>query len=195
MILTEVWVPGHPRTKGSLDPADMQDTPASKHWRALVAEAIRQDIALRRAEALEVGALEAAHACPTMRPVLVRLMCWVPRRGEPRTAPPVMPEPAIWSGAGDLDKLARNALDALAADSKNAAMNGGAFVNDNQVTRLVGEKYTARGDMPQGMLLVVESVTPAAHAAYANLAAAEVGRVRDERRRLMQRRRINDLAR
>jgi Holliday junction resolvase RusA-like endonuclease len=151
MILTEVWVPGHPRTKGSLTAKGgyVQDAAHSKRWRAFMAEQVRQDIALRTTGAVLAG----VHGVyPYAGPVAVWFVAWIPKGSTPGPD-----EPPIWHGAGDVDKLARNLLDALAADAKNAAMNGGVYANDNQVVRLSGEKFTARPEFgrPAGMLIQV----------------------------------------
>jgi Holliday junction resolvase RusA-like endonuclease len=87
-VLAAVWVPGVPRTKGSLD-ARMQDTPQSKRWRQLVAAELVRDGYLRRPGA-KIGR-PAGHAGPVaVRCVFVRA-----------------------DGKGDVDKLARCVLDAL----------------------------------------------------------------------------------
>jgi hypothetical protein len=156
MIITEVWVPGNPRTKGSL--LNNQDTLQSKRWRALMADQVRRDIARR----------SATHPGydPTMPPytgaVDVELVAFlaVPAaatRAEFLGGAPTRNAPAIWHNAGDVDKLARNVLDAIAADAKSAIMNGGAIMNDNQVIRLMAEKYAAAPD-EHGLWLRVETV-------------------------------------
>lgn len=154
MILTEVWVPGHPRTKGSLTVKGgyAADTAHSKRWRAFMAEQVRQDIALRRNSA----APALNEVWPYLGPVAVWFAAWLPK-GSGTAAPD---EPPVWYGAGDVDKLARNVLDALAADAKNATMNGGVYVNDNQVVRLSGEKFTASPELgrPPGMYLLVTAL-------------------------------------
>lgn len=138
MILTEVWVPGHARTKGSLH--NNQDTPNSKRWRALVAECVRKDIAVR--EYLCIGA-RGKPAMPYPGAVSVVMHVWLP------VADPIQGQ------AGDVDKLARNVLDAIAADAKSAIFNGGVIANDNQVTELKAFKWAAFGDLGHGLLLSV----------------------------------------
>jgi hypothetical protein len=148
MIITEVWVPGNPRTKGSL--LNNQDTPQSSRWRALMAKQVRRD--LERRNATHPG------YDPPMLPyegaVDVELVAFL---AVPSTVNDSIEVPAIWHNAGDVDKLARNVLDAIAADAKSAIMNGGAIVNDNQVVRLVAEKYAAAPG-EQGLWLRVETV-------------------------------------
>jgi hypothetical protein len=149
MIITEVWVPGNPRTKGSL--LNNQDTPQSKRWRALMAEQVRRDIAARGLERARPG---EDPFVPYVGAVEVELVAFLNYE-----RPKDWPEdgPAIWHNAGDVDKLARNVLDAIAADAKSAIMNGGAIVNDNQVIRLVAEKYAAAPG-EQGLWLRVSTV-------------------------------------
>jgi len=153
MIITEVWVPGNPRTKGSLTAKGgyAKDTVQSSRWRALMAEQVRRDIAQRITSAQLTGV-----AAPYEGAVDVELVAFlaVP------SAASVAETPAIWHNAGDVDKLARNVLDAIAADARSAIMNGGAIVNDNQVIRLVAEKYAAAPG-EQGLWLRVETVDQA----------------------------------
>jgi hypothetical protein len=152
MIITEVWVPGNPRTKGSLTAKGgyAKDTVQSSRWRALMAEQVRRDIERRNATHPGYD--------PPMRPyqgaVDVELVAFL---AVPSTVNDSIEVPAIWHNAGDVDKLARNVLDAIAADAKSAIMNGGAIVNDNQVVRLVAEKYAAAPG-EQGLWLRVETV-------------------------------------
>jgi hypothetical protein len=88
----------------------------------------------------------------TSQAVIVEFAAWLQPHGRG-----VLDEkdPAIWYGAGDVDKLARNLLDALANDAKSAAFNGGAYGNDNQVVRLIGDKFTAYDGAPPGMWIKV----------------------------------------
>lgn len=83
--MIHVWIPGHPRTKGSLD-AFHQDTPQSKRWRALVAYALERH--------------PGRVAWPKGTAVAVRATFWL--AADDATTPNV----------GDLDKLDRNLLDA-----------------------------------------------------------------------------------
>lgn len=140
MILTEVWVPGHPRTKGSLAAKGgyATDTPESKRWRAFMAETVRQDMARRTLARHN----EIIAPYPHTGPVAVWFAVWLPKRIVP------MPfETPIWSGAGDIDKLARNLLDALGSprreDRRDAPLCAGVYLDDNQVVKISGEKYTA----------------------------------------------------
>lgn len=126
MILVSTFVAGHPKTKGSLAKrpnGTLYDSVVdSGKWRALMAGALR--------DAYEVQ--------------------WVRKYGPTTDGPPPHPGPVevgavFWlpvdplaSGAGDLDKLLRNLLDALGTRSKNPRYNGGVIIDDNQVTRFTG---------------------------------------------------------
>lgn len=155
MILTEVWVPGHPRTKGSVTAKGnyVTDSPASKRWRVLMAEAVRRDIERRNARDLRHAA-DRPLLYPCTGPVAVWFAAWIPRPGLRSTSP----EPATWHNAGDADKLARNVLDALGsprdAQGRDRTACASLYADDNQVVRLSGEKFAATGLRPPGILIV-----------------------------------------
>jgi hypothetical protein len=134
VILTEVWVAGHARTKGSL--LNNQDTLYSKRWRALMASVVRKDVARRMSFNLDMTGQTPVY--PHKGAVAVEIDVWLPVAD------------VIKVGAGDVDKLARNVLDAIAADAKNAIMNGGVILNDNQVVRLRIDKWEAPPGAPMG---------------------------------------------
>lgn len=133
MILVDTFVAGLPRTKGSLAKrpnGTLYDSVVdSGKWRALMAGAVRD-----------------AHE-----------VTWVRRFGPTSDGPPpypgavevaatfLLPCDPIAYAAGDLDKLARNLLDALGTHSKNPRYNGGVIVDDNQVTDL---RVAKRGPAP-----------------------------------------------
>jgi Holliday junction resolvase RusA-like endonuclease len=165
MILTEVWIPGHARTKGSLAAKGgyVQDTPQSKRWRALMAEVVRKDL-LTRFGPITLKSLSSAFVkLPYAGPVAVEIDVWLPVAD------------VIKAGAGDVDKLARNVLDAIAADAKNAVMNGGVIANDNQVIDLSIRKWRAAPtpDLPAGLLLIVHTAEHH-HDTYRRSVAARV---------------------
>jgi Holliday junction resolvase RusA-like endonuclease len=107
--MIHTWIPGHPRTKGSLDERH-QDTPLSKKWRQMMAYALDR---ARRAEVITAGAA-----------VAVRAVFFLP------TGDPTMPQ------CGDLDKLARNLLD--------AGTDATVYADDVQVVRLFVDKVADR---------------------------------------------------
>jgi len=127
-LLLDVFVPGAPKTKGSMDfqptgalcrccsrckgrlPGGraVQNVKGSTEWAQLVAYAARADIGRRG------GAAVAGE-------VTVALIFGLPVAS------------AIATRAGDLDKLERNILDAL--------KTGGAYADDVQVVRLLSDKF------------------------------------------------------
>lgn len=135
-IVTECWVPGHPKTKGSMVAVGKQmrqSVAGSTTWARLVAQRVRADRAAR-------GLL-----LPCALPVSVRLAFWLWPPGDLiGTGRAAMP---TWQGAGDLDKLTRNVLDALDGE------HGKAYVNDNQVCSLRVDKYAADMGHEQGVLI------------------------------------------
>lgn len=139
--MISVWVSGVPKTKGSMEQQQhprtcrcrtcstgrrgyrmVQSVEGSEQWAALVARAVADSVAL--SPAAGVGHL------PMGGSVAVRLAFWLP--GDP-----------IAPRAGDVDKLARNVLDALT--------KAGAYGDDVQVVRMICDKY---GPAPAPGLLV-----------------------------------------
>lgn len=110
-LVLSCWVPGRPKTKGSLTVVNgkrnvVSDTPASKRWRSLMAYAA-------------AGLVKA----PLDGPVIVVAVFHLPAAD-------------VAAGrVGDLDKLARNLLDALT--------DAGVYGDDVQVIRLICEKVPA----------------------------------------------------
>ena len=124
-ILTEVFVPGVPKTKGSLTRRGehMEEAVAgSSRWRALVAQRVRQD---RERRGLTVP-------CPG--PVRVRIVSFFTEAAADVRALRIAPtEPR--AGHGDVDKLERNVLDAL--------KDAGVYVDDSLVISTDNEKAFA----------------------------------------------------
>jgi hypothetical protein len=161
VIIVDTFVAGRPRTKGSLTfvtPTYAKDSEASRHWRALMAGAVldsrnrlhaeRTCTSSRGATGLPIGCSHASfwpcgRAQPYAGPVLVRLTA-------------LLPVDPLEHGAGDLDKLARNVLDAIASNAKNSRFRGKAILDDNQVTELVARKLgpTER----TGVRIVIETL-------------------------------------
>jgi len=124
----DFWVPGHPRTKGSLTARarkclccdkctgyvgkmQLVDTEASKRWRKLVAYQAEQAIA------------QSLYSFPIVDRVGLDLGFALDI------------DDVIKDGAGDTDKLYRNVLDALT--------DAGVYRDDVQVVRLTGYKIEA----------------------------------------------------
>lgn len=122
-VVLEVFVPGHAKTKGSLEKQGhrlVESVVGSKTWRSKMAYMARGI---------------CGGVAPAVGPVAVRLVFWLPVEDVAAGRP------------GDIDKLARNALDAL-TDAK-------VYADDVQVVKLVSEKCPVRADRPQGVLIQV----------------------------------------
>jgi Holliday junction resolvase RusA-like endonuclease len=139
-LITAVWVPGHPATKGSLTFKGRghveESVKGSEEWRALVTKMVREDIARRNPPGPGFMAPEyrdkpirmaGEPIKPTTLPVLVRLGFWL---DHPDPCGPTV-------RAGDIDKLSRNVLDALT--------DAGAYIDDNQVQSLIATKHPSNG--------------------------------------------------
>lgn len=136
-VLCCTWVPGVPRTKGSLDDR-MQDSPASKAWRSVVASEVARYMRVNRPiEQVTMPAFDG--------PVAVRCVFVVPPRS-------LTDDRGIDLGVGDVDKLARNVLDAISIDAK-------LIVDDVQVVRLVCDRVV--GDRVVGLALTVAALDAA----------------------------------
>jgi Holliday junction resolvase RusA-like endonuclease len=151
MILCSVWVPGSPKTKGSLTvvnsgsrgrKAHVEDTPESKRWRMLIVERIR-------AWRIRLG----AHFEPY--PGSVNVTCTFYQA--------IKPEDLVRkvAGSGDLDKLVRNVFDALSVND-DPRFGAGVILDDMQVTDLTAGKRPAAwsGTGEPGLWLQVERVQP-----------------------------------
>lgn len=143
MILVDTFVAGLPRTKGSLAKrpnGSLYDSVVdSGKWRALMAGAVRDAYrawwARRYCTGPYRGCSHGAHL-PCGRPE--------PHPGAAEVAATfLLPCDPLAYAAGDLDKLARNLLDALGTHSKNPRYNGGVIVDDNQVILLHVRKVEA----------------------------------------------------
>lgn len=129
LLLVDTYVPGRPRTKGSLDERH-QDSPQSKQWRGLVAKWAGDDFRARRRE-------------PATGPILVMMRFDYVEADVTRIT------------VGDLDKLARNVLDALSPPTRHGA-GAGVYVDDSQVILMPAAK--AGGASRQGLKLAVWSI-------------------------------------
>lgn len=138
--MINLWISGQPKTKGSLDQFH-QDSPASKRWRQMMGYALGQ---------AKGGTWPAGTA------VAVRAQFFLP------TADVTTPN------VGDLDKLARNLLDA-------GERPGQLYVNDVQVVRLFVDKWPA-GVGPDGLAVTIWA--PTAHELTAWEYEAELARGR-----------------
>lgn len=175
MILVDTFVAGRPKTKGSLvvrpNGSAHESVIGSPTWRALMAGAVKDDIARRHPEDT------AALTLPFSGPVRVVLTAHLPPPADPGPAAPSIrqtwyrramealarwPIWPIWDQAGDVDKLARNVLDAIASNNRNPRYNGGAIEDDNQVCVLFAVKGVATDVRPSGVHLFVETLDESA---------------------------------
>jgi Holliday junction resolvase RusA-like endonuclease len=144
--VTEVWVPGAPKTKGSLDHIGggrvRESVIGSKTWRALVARRVVS-------ERMQRGLFE-----PTMAPVGVRILFRLPTPVGLVDLPPgtLIDHAPIETFSGDNDKLYRNVLDAL--------KDAGAYRDDVQVCKLSGGKVYVTDVEPQGAFIQCWELLP-----------------------------------
>lgn len=141
ITLVDTFVPGRPKTKGSLSATGpkCKCTPdckgylkttmhesvvGSKRWLALVAKQCAQ-------------AYRPIGAPPHAGPVMVSLLFSLPVVN------------VVAGRPGDVDKLARNVLDALTRAQ--------VYVDDVQVVTLLAQKTATAEDMPQGVQIRVHA--------------------------------------
>jgi hypothetical protein len=145
-VVTEVWVPGASKTKGSLDHIGggrMRENVAGSHaWRQMVGKAVAAERASR-------GLYEPTRAAVGVRalfvlPVPVGLADLAP--GE------LVDRPPMDGHVGDQDKLYRNVLDAL--------QDAGAIRDDVQVCKLLGGKVYAIDTEPAGAFVQCWELLP-----------------------------------
>jgi hypothetical protein len=156
MIIVDVFVPGTPKTKGSLDITRRgyvtENVAGSVRWRCLVAERVR---AWRTAQRFDV---------PSSGPVRVDLTCWLPVPAWVGDDDMTTYLAATWVNSGDVDKLARNVLDALSVAPVSASTTdrkkyAGAYVDDRLVQTLVVRKFGTRSEHAAGVRVFVSEFT------------------------------------
>lgn len=165
-VLTECWIPGRPRTKGSLNDhgnGGMSDSPESKRWRAHMVASVRE------AWRTEQGALST-------RPIRIEALCFMPETAaeelQDDNSVRAATSPKRTSGNGDLDKLARNLLDALARDLHDDARKGAdLFTDDTRVIDMPIRKVL-EGPLGPGILVRVTELDAAEVARMQALALA-----------------------
>lgn len=136
-ILAEVWVPGRPRPKGSMRCMGKghhmeEDNPDSKPWRIMMARALVADRDRRR--------IQQDARCAYPHEVDVSIVAFFPERG---------PTP------GDVDKLARNVLDAL---QDSVSGSPAVLADDAQVVGLLSERTWVDDEVLQGIWIRVTTV-------------------------------------
>lgn len=146
-------------------------------WRALMAGAVRDDYRRRwaatRAVAQAEGRPDVGEPAPYPGPVAVYVDAYLPPPEDPgpggaairrtwyRLAVEMLQRwrAAVWEQSGDVDKLARNVLDAIGSTSKNVKVNGGAIVDDVLVCTLVASKHVAGiGGHPAGVSIMIRTL-------------------------------------
>jgi Holliday junction resolvase RusA-like endonuclease len=159
-VLAWAWVPGQPRTKGSLDlrrGGGMTDSAASRRWRSQIVQTVR---------VARSGSPSAPNV--SMAAISVEALCFVPESAaeaiDSGSGAGLATEAAIRESPtnGDLDKLARNLLDALAVDLVHNDQRKGADVyrNDCQVTDIRFRKLVALPEYGVGILFRVIELDP-----------------------------------
>ena len=139
MKILDVFVPGTPKPKGSMNHIGggrmAQSVSGSTVWAGIIRRAVRAKI-------------ERGQCAFAARQVPVRVQCsfWIPGAD------------VVRERAGDTDKLLRNVLDALTRDEKRNYP--GVYVDDVQVIRCDGVRLLARAD-PPGAHIVVGAYAPA----------------------------------
>lgn len=124
-LLIDVFVPGWPRTKGSVEHKGggrVSDSDLSIKWRQMMAYKFRNAYA---------GQPPAEGAIRTELIAMLPVATWedLIKRGA--------------RGNGDIDKLLRNVFDALAQDLKKPHLSAAVYVDDAQVIDERTRKYRA----------------------------------------------------
>jgi len=143
-ILAEIFIHGHPKTKGSLEvvtPKYVRERPGSSRWRKLVADRLRVDYG-KRAEA--IGVYDEGMSGPYAGRTGVRIVSYLQ---PPASWLARVQEWLVSQFSGDGDKLARNVLDALT--------DSGLIVDDGQVWDLFSHKRLAAPGTPPGQHIQV----------------------------------------
>lgn len=154
-VIVDTWVYGHAKTKGSMKVRNprtgvmTESVQGSGAWRRIMANAVR---AWRAQRGLDE---------PYAGPVDVQLAFMLPA---PPGTPELMMASGTWPRAGDVDKLTRNALDAIGCTS---AADARAIVDDNLVTGLRVTKTGAFHLLPCVHIVVAVARTYGALAGHA----------------------------
>lgn len=157
--LLDDFVEGTPRPKGSLDTnatrdgagrltgdVYVKDSPQSVRWRRTMAKRLGSTYAARSPE-------------PVTGPCVVRATFWFDpaRFGKATQGTPWPMHPQI----GDLDKLLRNLLDALAVDETGKGNGADVIANDRQVVRFdAGTEKRWSLDGREGVHVIVWEIIP-----------------------------------
>lgn len=152
-VLVNIWVPGRPRTKGSLSihGKHVKELPGSPQWRMLVAD---------RARAYQRAHFTEHYVSPG--PVSVDCTFWLP---EPADIGADSLFAGVYHQSGDVDKLARNVLDALSSPASKTPTASElrkcarVYVDDVKVHMLRVAKFAVTGTThPIGAHIVVQEL-------------------------------------
>ena len=135
-LIEAIRVPGHPRPKGSLDVVNasrkvLADNDLSVRWRGLMA--------------YKLGAAYGGQE-PARGPIGVWVVFHMPCTAEA----------LLTRTVGDVDKLVRNLLDALADDPKKPKLSARVFADDSQVVLINATKVVADNSGPGAFVSVYE---------------------------------------
>lgn len=151
VILCDVFVPGHAKTKGSMEAlgnGKMRDKPSSRVWRKLIAERVKADGIKRLIDygpmvphegRVGVRIVSYGQTATGQEGWLVKAMKWLIAR----------------AGFGDVDKFARNVLDALSCEDPDDAH---LIADDSQVVDLYSHKRLAMPGMMVGQQITVWAI-------------------------------------
>jgi hypothetical protein len=150
LVLCDVFVSGHAKTKGSLEHiggGQLRDKPSSYKWRKLVAERVKSDLTKRHGVAWGEEAYNQR--------VGVRIISY----GRPPEKGSWLQRAKNWliakAGFGDVDKFARNVLDALSCEREDDAH---LIADDSLVVDLYSHKRLALPGMMFGQQITVWAI-------------------------------------
>lgn len=145
-----LWIPGRPRTKGSLKPQIVRDGKGRPTGRVRMVEQVEDSPRWRRTIAHAVLALRGTEddgSFLTEQAVSVDLMFCVARTGQEHAFP-------VAKTFGDVDKYTRNALDAF-TDAR-------VYPDDRLVVDVLARKRFVPSPQYEGMFAYVWEVVPVA---------------------------------
>lgn len=141
LVLCEAWIPGHAKTKGSLEHIGggkmRESVTGSKTWRQLAARMVKPFVNGEPYRG-RVGVLVTSFLKPPERMSLAQAREWI-----------------LGDKSGDADKLLRNVCDAIGCEDKDDAR---LILNDGQVSPGVSYKRLAYGGSLPGQMIRVWAV-------------------------------------
>lgn len=151
------WVPGIPKTKGSMDlknraTGHLTESVDNTGWRRQVASWVRQRMANSDLPGLSNMDAEDLPYVPIDVPIIVNVLFVLrpPRTHEPMSS-------ATWPSAGDVDKLCRLVGDALNAGKDAHPRDAHLIADDNLIIRWNATKVSSVAvGYPSGALINVQ---------------------------------------